>query len=112
MKPKPPDPIVDAISLDPDPTDKLLTWLTLETPAGVARVALTRDAVEQLWGMLDQTMAALDVRLPALHRRAPGRRPKLPALCTEQATICADYKPMTPPVNPDPGLSIVRRQHL
>ena len=43
--------IVEAISLDPDPTDKVLTWMTLQTPAGTLQTALTREAVEQLWGM-------------------------------------------------------------
>jgi len=49
--------IVEAISLDPDPTDKVLTWMTLQTPAGTLQAALTREGVEQLWGMLDTVMA-------------------------------------------------------
>jgi hypothetical protein len=97
MKPKPPSHIVDALSLDRDATGKLLTWLTLETPAAVARVALTRDAVEQLWHMLDQTMAGWSCDCPAAPPSAKPKLPKPPHACTEASapTIAASYAART-----------------
>jgi len=49
----PPSRLVIAISLDGDPTDPRLTWMTVETADGAEKVALSREAVEGLASMLD-----------------------------------------------------------
>ena len=48
-----PNHLVHAISLDRDATDRLATWLTLKTPSGTFQACLSRDAVEDLFCMLD-----------------------------------------------------------